>query len=476
MPKKWYVVIRGTKVGIFESWIDAGPLTKVTGSIHQSFETRDEAEAVWERARAAGTIKVIDGPKGSNQTTPSASSIECETVHIETAATDGRTAACSHQCSVHSQNSAVSTGSGRIRAPPSPPPSPLRQPSPVVSSHSTMSSRSRRSRSAQVGHPAATPAHVIDDIPNSPQETSRTRYRSVESDLSSPDTGDTTILQPGDSPRKRKPSRPKNSPTKTRDKGKARSTCPPEPMSPSLSCPLPSNRPQLSPSRGPQDKGKGKQRMLQSPRTRRAVIGSITDAEPYPNDTEPESDVVQSSSRTIGRSQTFPTVSSHRSPGDVSYPTVDTDASSSEPELVSSTPRRRPRKADAWLHRLETPVNVTQYLSPLTSPQLRTPDMPLPDEVQAERSVNGRSASPATSRTVSSSGSRSSRSRGSSRAVPRVNAGHFIQASGSGSASRNEILGALGLSECSPSLASSPRLVDPRSPKGGRSNVSDLDG
>ncbi|KIK93578.1 hypothetical protein PAXRUDRAFT_828823, partial [Paxillus rubicundulus Ve08.2h10] len=65
--QKWYVVIVGRDVGVFPSWIEAGPKTKGIpgGAIFQSFLSEEEARRAFEAAKARGEVKAhpIDGTK-----------------------------------------------------------------------------------------------------------------------------------------------------------------------------------------------------------------------------------------------------------------------------------------------------------------------------------------------------------------------------------------------------------------------------
>lgn len=58
--RKWYVVTVGKAIGVFDSWIEVGPLVKgVSGALHQSFQTEEEARRVFEQARANGNTKIV---------------------------------------------------------------------------------------------------------------------------------------------------------------------------------------------------------------------------------------------------------------------------------------------------------------------------------------------------------------------------------------------------------------------------------
>ena len=58
--KRWYAVTVGLRVGVWARWIDmAQYVTRVPGSCHQSFSTREEALGCYSSAKAAGHVRVI---------------------------------------------------------------------------------------------------------------------------------------------------------------------------------------------------------------------------------------------------------------------------------------------------------------------------------------------------------------------------------------------------------------------------------
>ncbi|KAJ7251460.1 hypothetical protein B0H12DRAFT_1119081 [Mycena haematopus] len=58
--KKWYVVIVGRDVGVFQTWIDVSPLvTGVSGALHQSFSSEIEAEEIFAQALTNGKVKIV---------------------------------------------------------------------------------------------------------------------------------------------------------------------------------------------------------------------------------------------------------------------------------------------------------------------------------------------------------------------------------------------------------------------------------
>ncbi|KAH7888676.1 hypothetical protein F5I97DRAFT_1854516 [Phlebopus sp. FC_14] len=61
MGNKWIVIIRGPEVGVFSSWIEAGPKTKNVpgGAIFQGFATEIEATQAFEASKARGEVEVV---------------------------------------------------------------------------------------------------------------------------------------------------------------------------------------------------------------------------------------------------------------------------------------------------------------------------------------------------------------------------------------------------------------------------------
>ncbi|KAJ6499269.1 hypothetical protein C8R45DRAFT_1093499 [Mycena sanguinolenta] len=58
--KKWYVVIVGRDVGVFQTWIDVAPLvTGVSGAVHQSFSSEIEAERIFAQALTEGKVEIV---------------------------------------------------------------------------------------------------------------------------------------------------------------------------------------------------------------------------------------------------------------------------------------------------------------------------------------------------------------------------------------------------------------------------------
>ncbi|KAJ7188199.1 hypothetical protein C8R46DRAFT_1054008 [Mycena filopes] len=58
--RKWYVVTRGLGVGVFETWLQVSPLvTGVSGALHQSFPTEEEAYRMFDEEQSRGNVKII---------------------------------------------------------------------------------------------------------------------------------------------------------------------------------------------------------------------------------------------------------------------------------------------------------------------------------------------------------------------------------------------------------------------------------
>ncbi|PPQ67277.1 hypothetical protein CVT25_005861 [Psilocybe cyanescens] len=71
--RKWYVVTVGKGIGVFPTWIEAGPLVKgVSEAIYQSFPSEEEARRLFAQEMLKGTTKVIrdEGPQSDRQPTP----------------------------------------------------------------------------------------------------------------------------------------------------------------------------------------------------------------------------------------------------------------------------------------------------------------------------------------------------------------------------------------------------------------------
>ncbi|KAF5385970.1 hypothetical protein D9615_002247 [Tricholomella constricta] len=60
--KKWYVVIIGTDVGVFETWSEASSHTSgIPGALHESFNNEEEARRIFIQERDKGNTKVVSG-------------------------------------------------------------------------------------------------------------------------------------------------------------------------------------------------------------------------------------------------------------------------------------------------------------------------------------------------------------------------------------------------------------------------------
>ncbi|OBZ69292.1 hypothetical protein A0H81_10929 [Grifola frondosa] len=58
--ERWYAVIRGRAVGVFEGWHNVSPLvTGVSYAIYQRYSSRSAAQAAFDAAEAAGTVAVL---------------------------------------------------------------------------------------------------------------------------------------------------------------------------------------------------------------------------------------------------------------------------------------------------------------------------------------------------------------------------------------------------------------------------------
>ncbi|KAJ6499914.1 hypothetical protein C8R47DRAFT_268585 [Mycena vitilis] len=60
VKRKWYVVTVGRDVGVFKTWIEVSPLvTGVSGALHQSFPSEEEAQAVFDEAERKGNVRIV---------------------------------------------------------------------------------------------------------------------------------------------------------------------------------------------------------------------------------------------------------------------------------------------------------------------------------------------------------------------------------------------------------------------------------
>ncbi|KAL1703231.1 hypothetical protein EV121DRAFT_208470 [Schizophyllum commune] len=71
--RKWYVVVRGRGVGVFNTWVQVASLTNdCSGAIHQSFGTEYEAHEEYRKAMERGDVYIIhqDGSREPVRTRP----------------------------------------------------------------------------------------------------------------------------------------------------------------------------------------------------------------------------------------------------------------------------------------------------------------------------------------------------------------------------------------------------------------------
>ncbi|KAL1725868.1 hypothetical protein EV714DRAFT_220433 [Schizophyllum commune] len=71
--RKWYVVIRGREVGVYNTWVQVASLTNdCSGAIHQSFGTEYEAHEEYRKAMERGDVYIIhqDGSREPVRTRP----------------------------------------------------------------------------------------------------------------------------------------------------------------------------------------------------------------------------------------------------------------------------------------------------------------------------------------------------------------------------------------------------------------------
>ncbi|KAK7466990.1 hypothetical protein VKT23_004053 [Stygiomarasmius scandens] len=80
--KKWYVVIVGREVGVFDNWLEVTPLVYgVSCSQHASFRDEEEARRAFEEAKAKGHVKQIGSSLGSFSSSSSSRQIGTPTKH-----------------------------------------------------------------------------------------------------------------------------------------------------------------------------------------------------------------------------------------------------------------------------------------------------------------------------------------------------------------------------------------------------------
>ncbi|KAJ6593933.1 hypothetical protein B0H19DRAFT_1092925 [Mycena capillaripes] len=73
--RKWYVVTVGRDVGVFKTWIEVSPLvTGVSGALHQSFPSEEEAQIIFDEALIRGDVRIVGTAKGPAETNPSSQS------------------------------------------------------------------------------------------------------------------------------------------------------------------------------------------------------------------------------------------------------------------------------------------------------------------------------------------------------------------------------------------------------------------
>ncbi|KAF4620791.1 hypothetical protein D9613_000705 [Agrocybe pediades] len=78
VKRKWYVVTVGKGVGVYSTWLEAGPLVKgVSEAVHQSFRTEEEALQHFRRAVLSGNTRVVRSEK--KQLTPKTDNVNTKT-------------------------------------------------------------------------------------------------------------------------------------------------------------------------------------------------------------------------------------------------------------------------------------------------------------------------------------------------------------------------------------------------------------
>ncbi|KAJ7045549.1 hypothetical protein C8F04DRAFT_1065244 [Mycena alexandri] len=69
--RKWYVVTVGRDVGVFETWLEVSPLvTGVSGALHQSFPTEEEAHEIFLLEQSRGHVKTVPPPARTQTSAP----------------------------------------------------------------------------------------------------------------------------------------------------------------------------------------------------------------------------------------------------------------------------------------------------------------------------------------------------------------------------------------------------------------------
>ncbi|KAJ6625613.1 hypothetical protein B0H10DRAFT_622648 [Mycena sp. CBHHK59/15] len=77
--RKWYVVTRGKNVGVFKTWLEVAPLvTSVSGALHQSFPTEEEAWTIFEQERSKGNVKVVGDSVPAASPSPRPPTVQAE--------------------------------------------------------------------------------------------------------------------------------------------------------------------------------------------------------------------------------------------------------------------------------------------------------------------------------------------------------------------------------------------------------------
>jgi len=154
--KKWYVVVVGKEVGVFETWLEvAGLISGVSGALYESFSSLEEAIRVFEGEQAKGNTRVVGssisarapvGPSvvpafsaNSSPSTPSSVRLHVRSTHSTPGTSSPRMPLTSHLQSHSRQRSIHNTSPRGLRS---------RSPSPTVF-HANVSYTRRTSTSAR---------------------------------------------------------------------------------------------------------------------------------------------------------------------------------------------------------------------------------------------------------------------------------------------------------------------------------------